>query len=365
MSFILKYFIPAIILLCSCDQIVTKSVEVPTTTTTIVYTVEFNAGDGSGAAKQYTLAGDEELIIPECDYTPPVGKKFGGWLYFTTSEDVQYLIYQPGDKVSSLADRSGAAAVLTAVWLDQDVYILTYRSAAPDDQTIRSAEFRISDTVILSNSSADYYIFDGWWTSADGNAGSRIYGWRAGEMTSDVTVWGRWTQISYTVQFHANGGTGSMQDISFVTDEEKSLPACTIMPPTGMKFGSWNTKQDGSGTGYGDQQSVVNITSDKNAVLFAQWIDQNAHTISYRGLKSGDNTANPLTFRESENVTIRRIGNIPGYTFGGWTDAQAGGREITGWYAGEMTSDAILWSLSDIQSHSTDAAVSARWLPRI
>lgn len=76
----------------------------------------------------------------------------------------------------------------------------------------------------------------------------------------------------YTVTFNGNGGSGTMANQSFDYDEKKALTANSFTR-TGHDFTGWNTKADGSGTPYTDEQEVKNLTdTDGGTVtLYAQW----------------------------------------------------------------------------------------------
>lgn len=71
--------------------------------------------------------------------------------------------------------------------------------------------------------------------------------------------------VSHTVNFYANGGTGSMspQTATITTN----LTSNTFTQ-TGCTFTGWNTAVDGSGTSYSDGQAY-NFTAD--LTLYAQW----------------------------------------------------------------------------------------------
>ena len=72
---------------------------------------------------------------------------------------------------------------------------------------------------------------------------------------------------SYTISFNANGGEGEMSLFEIWSDETLTLPICTFTRD-GYEFIGWNTKADGSGASYGNEQS---ITVAENLVLYAQW----------------------------------------------------------------------------------------------
>jgi|GEM_PF-5532417 len=82
-----------------------------------------------------------------------------------------------------------------------------------------------------------------------------------------VTFYAKWTQISYTVTFNLNTGSGNVP--SDLTNKHYG-DTITLARPTASKdtkfFGGWNTKADGTGTNY----SAGNVTIDNAFVEFAQ-----------------------------------------------------------------------------------------------
>lgn len=78
----------------------------------------------------------------------------------------------------------------------------------------------------------------------------------------------------YTISFKANGGTGNMEDQIFKYSESKALSTNTFTKDEYI-FDSWNTKTDGSGTSYSDEQIISNLSSvDGTTInLYAQWIE--------------------------------------------------------------------------------------------
>jgi uncharacterized repeat protein (TIGR02543 family) len=78
---------------------------------------------------------------------------------------------------------------------------------------------------------------------------------------------------TYTVAYNGNGNTGgSTASSSHTYDSAKALTA-NGFTRTGYTFAGWNTKADGTGTGYSNQQSVTNLTSTNGGTvtLYAQW----------------------------------------------------------------------------------------------
>ncbi len=91
---------------------------------------------------------------------------------------------------------------------------------------------------------------------------------------------------TYTINFDANNSNaeGTMDDMSLTYDVEQALTpnAFTL---EGYYLAEWNTKADGTGESYADEESVINLTSEANAsiTLYAQWalyIDSEPYLIS-------------------------------------------------------------------------------------
>lgn len=75
-------------------------------------TVTFSAGDGTGTMDPVTVRGGE-YTLPECTFTAPGTKVFGGWQIVTTNQwgQQQTQIKQPGEKINLTDDLT-----LTASW---------------------------------------------------------------------------------------------------------------------------------------------------------------------------------------------------------------------------------------------------------
>ena len=86
----------------------------------------------------------------------------------------------------------------------------------------------------------------------------------------------------YTVTYNGNGSTnGTMTSSMHVYGTAKNLTKNGFVR-TGYTFKEWNTKTDGSGTSFLDEQNVLNLTSINNDTvnLYAQWEDLTAPTAS-------------------------------------------------------------------------------------
>ena len=88
---------------------------------------------------------------------------------------------------------------------------------------------------------------------------------------------------TYTVKFNANGGTGTMADVTGVPAGAYTLPANGFTAPAGKQFKGWSTGASGAviaGTTY-------NVTGD--VTLYAIW-ENKTHTHTYNTTWSTDET---------------------------------------------------------------------------
>lgn len=79
-------------------------------------------------------------------------------------------------------------------------------------------------------------------------------------------------EISYSVSYLKNGGSGSMGSQSVAPGSSLTLKDNTFTR-SGYTFSGWNTAAGGSGTAYASGQTV---TPASNLLLYAQWSKQAA-----------------------------------------------------------------------------------------
>ena len=96
------------------------------------------------------------------------------------------------------------------------------------------------------------------------------------------------TPTTYTVSFDANGGTGSMADVTGISGEY-TLPANGFTAPSGKQFKAWSV--DGSEKAAGDK-----ITVTANTTVTAVWEDISVvtYTVSGTATSFGSDTDNVI-----------------------------------------------------------------------
>ena len=76
----------------------------------------------------------------------------------------------------------------------------------------------------------------------------------------------------YILQFNSNGGTGSMPFMEITYDTYETLRSNTFTYDDHYFIG-WNTKADGSGVNYENNQTIINLVTNGIVTLYAQWAD--------------------------------------------------------------------------------------------
>lgn len=87
----------------------------------------------------------------------------------------------------------------------------------------------------------------------------------AGNVSSGKSV--KVSNVKCAVAFEANGGSGSMSDLSIAIGSSGNLTTNTFTRPS-YKFTGWNTQADGKGTAYADGAT---IKPSSDMTLYAQW----------------------------------------------------------------------------------------------
>lgn len=168
------------------------------------------------------------------------------------------------------------------------------------------------------------YTFQGWYTGKDGSA---KYDFTA-KLTSDATVYAKWTANACTVKYDAGGGKGTMGDQKFTFDVPQNLSP-NAFTRDGYTFTGW--KRADTGDSYTDGQQVSNLTSTPNGIvtMIAQWTP-NPASINYDPnpptgrTPGGQGTAN-WTGHTGDTQAIGANGwTVDGYTFIGWNTSADG-----------------------------------------
>jgi uncharacterized repeat protein (TIGR02543 family) len=230
------------------------------------YTVKFDGNGGTGTMSDMLMQYDAEKNLNVNGFTR-AGYTFSGW---NTKNNGSGDTYADKESVNNLTAVNGGTVTLYAQWTPID-YTIHYELNGGTNAKTNSSTYTIeSNDITLADPEKEGYTFDGWY-GKDDFSGDKITKIAKGS-TGDKNLYAKWTPNSYAVKFDANGGSGTMSNMSMQYDESQDLTA-NGFTRAGYTFSGWNTEKDGSGNKYADKASVKNLTAEKNGIvtLYAQW----------------------------------------------------------------------------------------------
>ena len=144
---------------------------------------------------------------------------------------------------------------------------------ATGNGTLVTLKFEVKSTATAGNYTIGFLVAD----AVNRDEARVALTTQAGTVSVAVPV------TTYTVRFNANGGTGTMADVTGVPAGAYTLPANGFTAPAGKQFKGWSTDASGAviaGTTY-------NVTGD--VTLYAIW-ENKPHTHTYNTTWSTDET---------------------------------------------------------------------------
>ena len=191
------------------------------------------------------------------------------------------------------------------------------------------------------------YSFAGWATSADDEV---VYADKAEvrnltDGTEDVDLYAKWTANTYSVVFHANEGTGSMDDQTFAYDEAPKALAKNTFERVGYSFAGWAKTAAGE-VEYTDEQEVQNLIQTAGTVdLYAKWTANTYYAHFHANGGDGSMDDQSFTYGEAAKALAANTFTRAGYSFAGWATTAGGEVEYAdGASVQNLTSDIDLYA---------------------
>ena len=278
------------------------------------YTITYNSNGGTGTISSQTKNHNTAITLSDGSGFSKTGYTFTGW---NTAANGSGTAYESGASYTA-----NAAATLYAQW-KANQYTINYKdqggaafsgthaSGHPTTHTYGTA-------TTLKTASKTGYTFGGWFTNS-ACTGTKVTSLGATAYTADITLYAKWTVITYTITYNANNGSGA-PDAQTKTYNVALTLSSTKPTRTGYTFQNWNTKSDGTGTTYA---SGASYTANAAATLYAQW-KADTYTITYDA-NGGVNP--PAAQTKTYGVSLTLTSSKPtreGYTFTGWNTAANG-----------------------------------------
>lgn len=237
------------------------------------------------------------------------GYTFNGWNTKSDGSGQSYLDEQP---VTISEDLD-----LYAMWLPI-TYKIVFHSNNGQDETIEEnftydeAKNLTLNTFIYTNHNFVY-----WASDENGIEPHYQNGVEVLNLTTNandiINLYAVWNDNGITITFNANGGTGEMNVIDSNSYQNIQLSKNTFTK-VGYTFSGWNTKSDGTGTNYIDEQI---INTYESIILYAMW-QPITYTITYNpNGGSGEEVIDEINY--DENYTLRNnMYTYANHTFTNW-----------------------------------------------
>ena len=298
---------------------------------TVFYTVSYNANGGAGAPAAVTNVPEGTTItLATGTGMTKDGFTFGGWL----EDDPSDAFVLAGGSSYIVEDN----VTLYAFWISTTAtkYNVTFNIGSGTGTVPTQTPVPAGTTIILPDSSGfsrSKYSFTGWTDSITSTtyAANDPY-----QVIADVTFTAKWAiakvQVTRTVSFDINGGTGTAPaSMSGRVMTIITLPDNTGFSRSGYTFAGWNTEADGSGDLYESGDSYI---ISGTITLYADWDRAGIvrppkklyYTVTF-DVGSGSGTAPDPVKVERGTPTILPDGTGMSktlYTFDGWNTESDG-----------------------------------------
>jgi uncharacterized repeat protein (TIGR02543 family) len=272
--------------------------------------VTFNSGGGTTEADPATKTVTDPATTIDVLPTPPAktGYTFGGW----------YTEQNGGGSAFTASSTVSGDITVYAKW-DSYSYTVTFDSdggtaANPATETVASPTTTIDGLPVAPTRTG--YNFGGWYTEPGGLGTSFT---ALTEVTANITVYAKWTGVTYTVKFMRNYDGEVTLYTKTVTVPATAIDALPAEPTRmGYIFGGWKPQADGSGTAFTESSTV-----SASITVYAQWTPIN-YTVIYNanGGSGGD-----ISYSHTYEDWVQIIANTftkTGYSFVRWNTAADG-----------------------------------------
>ena len=211
------------------------------------HTVTFDANGGSepeDLPEEVTTAMPAKKVLhgsayylPECEFVAPEGKQFKAWQI----DGTEYPVNAP---VTVTAD-----ITVKALWEDAPPapaeYTVTVTTEGNGTASASSTSATAGTEITLTATPDTGYHFKEWQVMR-GNVTIKDDKFTMPDSDVEIkAIFEEGAPAEYTVRFNANGGGGTMADVTGVSGSY-TLPSCGFTEPEGKQFKGWSTSSDGS-----------------------------------------------------------------------------------------------------------------------
>ena len=287
----------------------------------IHYDIKFdkNTAD-AGSMTGQNIAYDTTTALTKNGYTKK-GYSFTGW---NTKADGSGTKYADEADVTNLSYTDGDTITLYAQW-SANPYKLTFDvNKGSCSEASRMVKYD-STYGVLPTATRIGYTFAGWYTLE--NNGVKVTKDTVMQSVHGETVYAHWNANSYNIRFDGNKASSGSMDAEYILYDETKPLAANAYKKTGYTFTGWNTKADGSGKTYHDEDNVLNLATNGVITLYAQWSANHYSVVFDRNHATGGVVgAVSMIYDQSRQLPANGFTRT-GYQFDGWnTKADGSGQ---------------------------------------
>lgn len=311
-----------------------EPIEISAAWTPIKYTIKFNPGKSSDTTvmQDQIFNYDQSQELSECIFQAPAGRKFGGWINLDTNghdDDELSRDYSDKQVISNLTTEDGAVIELYALWINKDRCNIIYMIDGVEDSSLTPNFFLPSQDITLATPAARTgYAFSGWFIDIS-DPSTAIASWNAGEKDQDVTVYGKWSIVTYNINYigvgtdwnWASGYTDYLNLMTYTVEDKVVLPVAENLSKPYYDFDGWYFDQ------YFNEPASLGWDPGKTGIipLYAKWT---AHTYRITYHDNGNDQYPVTNTNTVTSYTVETTGTITianptrnGYNFNGWYNA--------------------------------------------
>lgn len=287
----------------------------------IHYDIKFdkNTAD-AGSMTGQNMAYDTTTALTKNEYTKK-GYSFNGW---NTKADGSGTKYADEADVTNLSYTDGDTITLYAQW-SANPYKLTFDvNKGSCSEASRMVKYD-STYGVLPTATRIGYTFAGWYTLE--NNGVKVTKDTVMQSVHGETVYAHWNANPYNIRFDGNKASSGSMDAEYILYDETKPLAANAYKKTGYTFTGWNTKADGSGKTYHDEDNVLNLATNGVITLYAQWSANHYSVVFDRNHATGGVVgAVSMIYDQSRQLPANGFTRT-GYQFDGWnTKADGSGQ---------------------------------------
>jgi uncharacterized repeat protein (TIGR02543 family) len=157
--------------------------------------------------------------------------------------------------------------------------------------------------------SSNGYSFGGWYKDSIFTE-TEEWDFASEKVTNNVILYAKWTPVTYTVTFDADGGAPSPGSQNLITGSRVTKPSA--ISRAGYGFAGWFTAKTG-----GREWNFAVDTVTENLTLYARWVTP-YYTVTFNANGGDPAPANQLIAHGSKIVRPETCSNGAAYGFGGW-----------------------------------------------